>query len=104
MSAWWVIALCGVGTYALRASMFVVVGRRRLPVALERAMGLVGPAAISALLAAMVLTSGGQVSPAPVAELVAVGAGFVVVRRTGNVVHAFAVGLPVVWGLAALGL
>ncbi len=67
-------------------------------------LGFVGPAALAALTAALVFTHGGAIRPLPAAELVAVVAGTIVVRRTGAVLHAFAVGLPVFWALTALGV
>lgn len=102
MTAWIVIAAVGLGTYALRASMFVALGRRSLPAWTESPMALVAPAAVAALTASLVFTRHGSIEPAPLAEIAAVGAGFLAVRRTGNVMHAFAVGLPVVWVLSAL--
>jgi hypothetical protein len=52
----------------------------------------------------MVLTDGERFAPSGVAELVAVAAGFVVVRRSGDVARGLMVGFPVLWALVALGL
>ncbi len=103
MSTWITIAAVGLGSYLLRVSMFLVVGGRALPSWLDRSLGLVAPAAVAALVASMVLTHDGQVV-LPVAPAVAVALGFAVVRRTGNVTHAFVAGLPALWLLTALGL
>ena len=62
-------------------------------------MAAVAPAAVAALVGAMVLASDGRIEPLPAAQLAAVAAGFVAVRRTGNVMLAVAVGLPVMWAL-----
>jgi branched-subunit amino acid transport protein len=104
MTALVVFLAIGAGSYALRASMFLVLADRSVPPWAERAMGLVGPAAIAALVASAMLTADGAVRAAPVAELLAVAAGFYVVRRTGNVLHALALGFPIIWIATALGL
>ena len=65
-------------------------------------MSLVGPAAIAALAASMAFTDRGAASAAPLAEVVALAAGFVAVRRTGNVMTAFLAGMPVFWLVSAV--
>ena len=97
MTAWLVVIAIGVGSYAMRAVMLVVVAAKPLPARYDAAIGLVGPAAIGALVATLIFTRAGTVQPLPVAELVAIGIGFVAVRRSGNVMHAFTAGLPVLW-------
>lgn len=104
MTAWLVILAVGAGTYAMRATMFVVLGDRQLPDWTEHPLAQVGPAAMGALVGGMVLTSGGSFAPAGAAELVAVGAAFVVVHRSGDVARALLVGFPLLWALAAVGL
>lgn len=103
MTAWLVIAAVAVGTFAFRASMLLALGGRQLPAWTDRPMALVGPAAVAALVASLVLTSGGRFVAPPIPVLAAVAAGFLVTRRTGNVMHAFAAGLPVFWLLTAVG-
>jgi len=100
MSAWIAIVAIAVGTYLLRASMFVVFGGRALPAWTERPMALVAPAAVAALVSSTLMVDGGAAALPPVAELLAVVAGFAAVRRTGNVMHAFLAGLPVFWVLS----
>lgn len=102
MNAWIVILAVGAGTYLFRASMFVVLGRRSLPAWTATPMGLVAPAAVAALVASLLFTSGRQVGAVPVAELAAVAAGFLAVRHSGNVMHAFVAGMPVFWLLDAV--
>jgi len=102
MSAFLIIAAVGFGTYLLRASMFVLVGAKPLPDRWQAVLGLVGPAAVAALVATLVFTRSGSIDPGPAPELAAIAAGLVAVHRTGNVLHAFAVGLPVFWLLSAL--
>jgi branched-subunit amino acid transport protein len=102
MTTWIVLLTIGAGTYALRASMFVALRTRSLPARLNAPMTLIAPAAIAALVASMLFTSSGRVDPSSVAEVAAVAAGVVAVRRTGQVMHAFAVGLPVLWIVTAI--
>ncbi|MDH4171520.1 MAG: AzlD domain-containing protein [Acidimicrobiia bacterium] len=97
MTPWLVIVAVALGTYAIRASMFVLVGVRPLPRRLEAMLGLVAPAAVAALVSSIVLIRAGSVEPAPIPELAAIAAGLVAVRRTGNVLAAFAVGMPLFW-------
>lgn len=94
---WIVVSAVAVGTYLMRASMFVVVGRRSLPAWATGPMSLVAPAAIAALVTSVVFTSAGSLVVPPAAEIAAVLAAVVAVRRTGNVMHAFTAGLPVFW-------
>lgn len=103
MNATAVILTIGLGTYLLRVSMFVVLGRRVTPQWLDAPLSYVGPAGIAALVGAMLLTTNGQVGAASIPAVVAAVSAFVVVRRTGNVMHAFAVGMPVFWALTVLG-
>jgi branched-subunit amino acid transport protein len=103
MNVWSVILAVGIGTYVLRSAMFVVVGNRELPAWTARPLAFVGPAAIGALVGGMVLTDHGRFAPAGTAELVAVAAAFITVRRTGDVARGMVVGFPVLWALIALG-
>jgi branched-subunit amino acid transport protein len=64
----------------------------------------VGPAGIAALVGAMLLTTHGQVGVGSIPAVVAAVAAFVLVRRTGNVMHAFALGMPMFWALTVLGV
>ena len=102
MSALTIIIVAAVGTFALRASMLVVLAGRRIPASVQARLVLVGPAAIAALCAA-------SLGPGPErrvswVEVVAADAAFLTVRRSRNVVHAFVVGLPLIWLASAVGL
>ncbi len=103
MTAWVVILAVGLGTYAFRAVMFAVIGGRRLPVRVERPLAFVGPAALGALVGAMLLTRGGHPAPPAVAEAAAACCAFVTVRYTGNVALGIVAAFPVLWALAGLG-
>ncbi len=104
MTAWLVIIAVGVGTYGLRASMFVVLAQRSLPAWTETPLALVAPAALAALVASLLFTKNGTIAPAALPEIAAVGVGYLAVRRSGNVMHAFIAGMPVMWVLSWLAV
>jgi branched-subunit amino acid transport protein len=103
MTTWIVILSIGLGTYALRLSMFVLLGRHRLPGWTATPMALVAPAAVAALVTSTLAVRGGALTMPALADVAAVAAGFVAVRRSGNVMHGFAAGMPVFWAVTALG-
>lgn len=102
MSTLTVVIAAAVGTFALRASMLVALAGRRIPASVQSRLVLVGPAAIAALCAASLGPGPGR--HVSWAEVLAAGAAFVAVRRSRNVLHAFVVGLPVLWLAQAVGL
>ena len=102
MSPLIVIIAAAVGTFALRASMLVGLAGRQLPASIQTRLALVGPAALAALCAA-------SLGPDPSrgiawAEVLAAAAAFIAVRRSRSIIHAFLVGLPVLWFAHAVGL
>lgn len=97
MTAWTIFLAIGVGTYLLRVSMFVLLADRSLPSWTDTPLSLVAPAAIAALVASLAFTQDGRVELASMPELLAITAAFAATRRTGNVMHSIAVGLPVFW-------
>jgi branched-subunit amino acid transport protein len=92
VTTWAIIIAIGLGTYLLRVSMLVLLAGRSLPGRARTAIGFVGPAALGGLVSSMLFGSGASAGPIEVAS---VGLGFVVVRRSGNVLHAIIAGLPV---------
>jgi branched-subunit amino acid transport protein len=62
MTAFWVILLAGIGTYAARAIFIVGVGERELPPIVERGLLYVGPAVLSALTASLLTSPDGVMS------------------------------------------
>jgi branched-subunit amino acid transport protein len=102
MNGWLVISTIAVGTYLMRASMFIAFGDRDLPAWVERPMALVAPAAVAALVSSSLMVDDGAIALPAAPEILAILAGFIAVRRTGNVMHAFAAGLPVFWLLSAV--
>jgi branched-subunit amino acid transport protein len=101
MITWIVVRAVAAGTLVIRASLFVGLTGRRLPIAVQSWLTLAGPAAIATLVvSALVSGHGGATAPEAVAGLAA----FLTVRRTGNVNHAFVVGMPTVWVFSVFGL
>jgi branched chain amino acid efflux pump len=104
MSTWITMLTAGLGTYLLRISMVAAHERFGTVDRLNRHLRFVSPSVLAAILAASLLVPHDQHGrPAP-AELAAVVAAFVAVRRTGNAAWALAVGFPVYWGAVAVGL
>jgi branched-subunit amino acid transport protein len=102
VNAWMVVIAVGLGTYAFRAFAFVVIGDGGLPTWMQRPLTFVGPAALGALVGGMLLTGHGHAEVPALAEVGAVLAAFVTVRRTGNVGRGILIGFPVLWALTWL--
>jgi branched-subunit amino acid transport protein len=98
MNTWLVIVAVGLGSYLFRLSMIILTGRITMPPYLERASGLVVPAAFAALAAAGVAAacSGLDITGAA-APLTAVAAAVIAVLRTGSPQAAILVGMPTLW-------
>jgi branched-subunit amino acid transport protein len=98
--AWTVIVIAALGTYALRASVIVLLGRITVPSRLERSLRYVAPAVLAAIAVPAVLAPGGVVDLAdarvPAAILAAVAA-----WRFGTVLATLVAGLG---SYALLGL
>ena len=103
MNTWLVIVAVGLGSYLFRLSMIILTGRITMPPFLERASGLVVPAAFAALAAAGVAAacSGLGITRAA-APLTAVAAAVIAVLRTGSPQAAILAGMPVLWVATAL--
>jgi branched-subunit amino acid transport protein len=103
MNTWLVIVAVGLGSYLFRLSMIILTGRITMPPFLERASGLVVPAAFAALAAAGVAAacSGLGITRAA-APLTAVAAAVIAVLRTGSPQAAILVGMPTLWVATAL--
>lgn len=102
MNAWTAILLAGLASYALRLAP-VATDRLRLPSDLDETLGLVAPAAFTALAATSLATS---VLAAPAVELavpplLAAVVGGLAVVRTGKPYASMLAGMPTYW-LAAL--
>jgi branched-subunit amino acid transport protein len=98
MSTWIVIVAAGLGSYLFRLSMILLTSRITMPPYLERASGLVAPAAFAALAAAGVAAAcSGLGMTGAAAPLAAVAAAVIAVLRTGSPQAAILVGMPALW-------
>lgn len=98
MTAWLVVLAAGLGTYLLRISMVVLVGRIGSTAPFERASALVVPSAFAALATGGVIASStGTSGLAMIAPLAAVAAAVVATRRTGSPRAAIIAGMPTLW-------
>lgn len=104
MSNWIIVAAVGVGTYAARLSFVGILGERRLPVAVERALEFVAPAVFAALVAPAVLMPDGNIDVAPTTnpKLLAGLVAALVAWRSRNVAAVIVVGMGALWVLQAL--
>ena len=83
--------------------MIVLFDRITMPTRLQRATGLVAPAAFAALAAAGVAEAcGGHGLTQAAAPLIAVAAAVIAVLRTGSPQAAILAGLPALWVATAL--
>lgn len=99
MSAVITFAIAAFGSYALRATMLVLLAGRPLPRTLVTPVNLVGPAAVGAFLVGSIV---GRDHVADLPTIAAVVVAFAVVRRTGRMTYGLLAGFPVVWLLHAL--
>ena len=102
MSAWLILLAAAAITLLCRALVFVGFAGRSLPHRVLTWLQLAGPAALAALAATHVATS--DAGGLDGAVVLAAVSGFVAVRRTGNVINALAIGMPVLWIAHAAGL
>ena len=97
------LALAGLVTFATRLSFIALLGRARTPPLLARALRLVPPAVLSAIILPELVLRGGAPdlsagNPRLVAGAVAAG----VALATRNVLLTIAVGMGALWALQAL--
>jgi branched-subunit amino acid transport protein len=93
----------GLVTYCFRVSMVVFGGGTGAADVAWR-LRYVTPAAAAAIVASSLLVEQGAAKVAPPAELLAVAAGLIAVRRGGKGWLTLAVGLPVYWLALAIGV
>lgn len=103
MSWPWVLALAGLATFATRLSFIALLGHGETPLLLRRALRLVPPAVLSALVFPDLLVRDGAADLSPgnlrlVAGLVAVG----VALRWRNVLLTIGAGMAALWTLQAV--
>jgi branched-subunit amino acid transport protein len=97
MSGWIAILIVGLGSYAFRWGGLNALGQAATPLWLERVLSHLTSAALGAIVASAMFAETRAGGLTIRAEQVAIVAALVVVRKTGNIVHAVAVGLPIVW-------
>jgi branched-subunit amino acid transport protein len=103
MSTWIVIVAAGLDSYLFRLSMIILTGRITMSAYLERASGLVAPAAFAALAAAGVAAAcSGLGITETAAPLAAVAAAVIAVLRTGSSRAAILAGMPALWVATAV--
>lgn len=95
MADWTLLIAAGVGTFALRASAVVLLGRIALPERVLRAIGHVGPAAVGALIALAVAhpADGARVAPRVFALAVAA----LIALRTRSIPLTVATAFGLLW-------
>jgi branched-subunit amino acid transport protein len=103
MSWPWVFALAGLATFATRLSFIALLGRVETPLLVRRALRLVPPAVLSAIVFPELVVHDGAADLSPgnlrlLAGLVAV----VVALRWRNVLLTIATGMAALWSLQAL--
>lgn len=97
-------ALAGLITYLLRSVMTLYGHHMSESPRLAEAISMVSPAVLAAIVVSGLLLNNGTVTGPELAEVLAVGAAFGIVHRTGNVSLALVVGLPVYWLCSLLPL
>lgn len=103
MSAWLVIVVAGIGTFALRVGMVMAADRIRIPKWLDRASAFVAPAAMAALAATAIAGAATSNGPsAGITPIVAAAAAAFAVARTRKPQIAMLVGMPTLWLMTAL--
>lgn len=103
MTLWQTILGMGVITYATRLSLIGLLGRVDVPVVLRRALRLVPPAVLSAIVFPELLRPSGTLDVSPGnARLLAGILAALVAWRTRNVLLTIAAGMVALWLLQAL--
>ena len=96
------IFLAGLGTYLFRVSFIALAGRTgAIPARVETMLSMIPPAVLAAIAANSLFYSGDTVRGFDEWHI-AIVITALVSWRTKNVALCLAVGMPVVWGLAAL--
>lgn len=100
-----VLALAGLVTFATRLSFIALLGRWEPPPLVQRALRLVPPAVLSAIIAPELVIRGQALDLSfGNARLFAGLVAALVALKTRNVLLTIAVGMGALWGLQALGM
>lgn len=97
------ILLAGLGTYLIRISFIALAGRLgEIPPRVDTMLSMIPPAVLSAITADSLFFDGDGFRGLDEWHVAIVVVAFIS-WKTNNVVACLAVGMPVLWGLAALG-
>jgi branched-subunit amino acid transport protein len=103
VALWSIIAGMGVVTYAIRASMILLLGRIEIPPFIRRALRFVPPAVLSALIVPELLLPAGTLSLSLANPRLLAGAvAALIAWRARNVLLAITAGMLALWVLQAL--
>jgi branched-subunit amino acid transport protein len=98
-----VIAGMGIVTYAIRASMILLLGHLEVPSCLRRALRFVPPAVLSALIVPELLLPGGTLNLSPANPRLLAGlVAALIAWRARNVLVAISAGMLALWVIQAL--
>ena len=105
MSDWLVVAIIGVGTYAMRLSFIGLLGTRPMPIWAQRPLRFVAPAVLAALVVPAVTLSEGAVDVTPLGNprFVAAVVAALVAWRLRSVAGVIVVGMGLLWVLQGVG-
>jgi branched-subunit amino acid transport protein len=103
--SWLTLVICGIGTYAIRLSFIALFGRMQMPDLLQRALRLVPPAVLSAIVFPELLMKSGQLdlsfsNTRLIAGLVAI----LIAWRTHNTLLTIVIGMALLWLLQWAGI
>jgi len=101
VTAFLATVVVGIGTYATRALFILALAKRRIPDPLLVALEYVAPAAMAALIVALLTDSSGEVAIG-IPEVAALTVGALTTYKTKNHVLTLIIGMTVYWVVRAL--
>jgi len=103
MSIWWVMILAGLLTFLMRLSFILLIGRREIPVLLNRTLRFIPPAVLSAIVFPELFLSNGEVNISiDNARLIAGIIAIVIAWKTKSVVWTILSGMFSLWLIQSL--
>jgi branched-subunit amino acid transport protein len=97
------IVLAGIGTYLFRVSFIALAGRiGEIPARVETMLSMIPPAVLAAIAADSLLFSGDSLRGLDEWHI-AIVVTALVSYKTKSIAMCLAVGMPLIWGLAAIG-
>ncbi len=95
---WWVMIVSGLATFAIRLSFILLIGEREVAPWARRALRLVPPAVLTAIIVPEMLLPGGELDVSlSNGRLLAGALAALVAWRTRNVVLTIVVGMVALW-------